>query len=234
MGLLKDIYDTILKDTRADSQIKNFINSLFKSKKKLNDKEKIQRHRDLVHRFTQDDFAEEFTDLLSYFGVVLAMIVETTYLKHKGVIVSNFYSSKYYFYFPAPEEETNLKPVEVKGTNEKGRGILFQNGSYYRFYAIEKNSAGQDLNSLKQLIVKTIRDSTDNEIDALLKEFENSKINCEWIVGIAQIEGKGQRYKFIPISFNETKDLQLSFSEPRETKEAILKDLNELLDFRLV
>ena len=56
MGLLKDIYDTVIKDTKADAQIKNFVNSLFTETTKISDEERIKQHRNLIAEFTKKDF----------------------------------------------------------------------------------------------------------------------------------------------------------------------------------
>ena len=118
MGILRDIYDIINKEPKAKAAIQDQLLKVMKGgwrAPKLTIGDQIDNQKLLISNITEPKFSTTFSELIDYFGVLLATVVGTTYLKHRGCIIRNFYCPEHHLYFPAPGEE----PKIFKGKFEK-------------------------------------------------------------------------------------------------------------------
>ena len=232
MGLLKDIWDILksepeVKKTIQDQLLKFLNPRVFAKKPTL--EERKQNFKLLILKLTEPNFSEKFEEKLDFYGALLAMIVETAYIKEKGCLIRNFYSENLLYYFPSPNSEPTLRKGETTDEKEKVRFIELEDKRKYIFYALKSDNL--DYKSLNSKLEKIVRRSG-NETKEFLEELKKDNVKVIELSAILKFNNH-PGYKFFTGIFSEkeNEEIKLIFENPELTKKLIAEDLNELIEF---
>jgi len=237
MGLLRDIYDIINKEPVAKAAIQDQLLQVMKGgwrAPKLTIRDQIENQKQLISSITEAGFSTTFSELIDYFGVLLATAVGTTYLKHRGCIIRNFYCSEHHLYFPAPGEEPKVYRGKIKKTNETIRALTVGGtDNFYSFYAFQSKDNNINLDKMRVELSNIVRKSEASEAETFLTYLKDNGFSVLELQGIVQ-KAEEQRFWFFPRSAWETTQINLSFENPEDIKKWLAEDLQETLDFQLI
>lgn len=236
MGWLKDVYDIINNEPEAKAAMQKQLLKFMKGSSAKNSTidDQIEKQKLLISSITESGYSNKFTELIDYFGVLLATIVGTTYLKHRGCTIRNFYCSEYHLYFPSPAEEPNMLKGNLKKHNEKARGLrIGVSGDVYTFYAFKSGGAKINLEIMNKQLTDIVRKSQASETELFLKVLKDMECPVIALQGIAQKAGE-QRFWFVPESSYKESQMFLSFENPENIKQWLAEDLQKILDFQLI
>lgn len=241
MGLWKDIYDILKTQPEVQKMVEEAMLSFMKGKlfKKAapTRQERITHLKQFIPQVVHDDFSKKFTDLLHFFGVLLATIVESTYASTRGCIVSKLFLPDYVVYFPVISEELSLRKLIAKSNKAAMRALVRKDGNYYAFYAVKpKNNKPTNLQQLREKLTTIARENPINGEESTFVDWLNEN-DYETISlgGIGQ-HPNTQAFRFVPtenIPRSDKGALFLDFTD-QSIKKSIANDLLEILDFNRV
>jgi len=236
MGLLIDIYN-ILDREKIIAPIRDRIRTIVESDQEtLSIGERIENQRLLISDITETNFSTNFSEVIDYFGILLATVVETTYLKNRGCIIRNFYCSEYYMYFPSPSEDPSIVSGRHIKTDEKMRALSLGEDTFYCFYAFKSDDREVDFDAMREKLSNIVRQGRESESGAFLSYLKGNGFSVLKVEGIAQ-KVEGNRFRFTrPTSWDIAEDgqIMLSFDNSEKIKIYLAEDLQEILNFQLL
>jgi hypothetical protein len=243
VGIYKDIFD-ILKENpevwKATAKTTRKALSetwlwLFPKRRSLETQE--MDLRTIVTQLTEKDFVGRFPDHLDYFGVLLATTAQIAYIKRHGVLVGDFYYPQGVLYFPVSSGELSLindaqpvggapvRKLKVQDGNDDGR---------YTFYVLlpeEKKPlpSFEDMCAWLDNLVK--QQPPQGEEQAFTARLRTEGVWLFRLDGIAKRQ-QPLRLEFTPAQMGIV-DLGLSFTHGEQTRVAIKRDLERVLQFSI-
>lgn len=240
MGLWKDIYGILKTQPEVQKMFEEAMLSFMKGglfKRKPTRQERITHLKQFIPQVAHDDFSKRFTDLLHFFGVLLATIAESTYASNRGCIVSKLFLPDYVVYFPVISEELSLRKFISKKKKEAIRALVRKDRNYYAFYAVKpKNNKPTNLQQLREKLTTIAHENPlKGEESTFVDWLNENDYETISLGGISQ-HPNTQAFRFVPIENISDSDkvaLFLDFTD-QSIKKSIANDLLEILDFNRV
>lgn len=201
--------------------------------------ERIDRIKSLLPELIKENFSNRFEDSLSFFGVLLGSVVESTLAVSRGCILEKFFLPDYHFYFPVPGREPSLGAYAGKNDPyyalEVERAKPPEPAKIYRFYAFKtSDDNGKALTTLTALRAKldeiAKNPSLSGEETDFLNHLRSISVEPEYFNGIAQAKGTQTIY-FRPALMTAHLPLVLKLNDSESTKATIVGDLKDVLKF---